>query len=203
MVVILGKIKQRISQFRKDDEGGVSTLEFVILAPTLFFMFLAIFEAGWLMTRQMMLDRGVDMAMRDVRLNKLPNVTPAELRGHICEEALGITNCDDNLSLEMRTMAEAQALYPVTGDGSAYWPHTDVACQERGVPIDPVIDGTSFGVATPDVLMVVVACVMVEPLVPGLGNLVPGMTSIPQLNDAPTAGYKMTAFAAYKAEPGG
>lgn len=194
-------MKQQFSRFRKDDEGGVSTLEFVIIAPVLFFLFLATFEAGWMMTRQMMLDRGVDMAMREVRLNLVPGISETTLRANICDEALGITNCDTNLRIEMRTMDEVNTLYPAAADGRN-WPHTDVKCQDRNVALDPLDDASSFDSNAPDVLMVVVACVMVDPLVPGLGRLVPGLTAVnDRLNDAQVRGYKMVASSAYKAEP--
>lgn len=198
---ILAKLGQQFSRFRSDDEGGVSTLEFVILAPVLFFMFFATFEAGWLMVRQVMLDRGVDMAMREVRLNIVPGITKKELRENICEEALGITNCTDNLRIEMLSLEKADEDYPVRADGRN-WPHTDVTCQEKGELIDPIVDAESFGSNEADVLMVVVVCVMVDPMVPGLGGLVPGIASInATLEDKKANGYKMTSFAAYKAEP--
>jgi TadE-like protein len=189
-----------LSRFASDDEGGVSTLEFIILAPVIFFMFFATFEAGWLMVRQTMLDRGLDMAMREVRLNLAPGITHQELKERVCEEAIGISNCSDSLYLELKTEDEAKALDPPSG--RLKWPRSAVTCLNKGELIDPVVDEASFGSTGPDVIMIVVACAIVDPIVPGLGALMPGlMVSVPEVGNAAQDGYRMISIAAYKAEP--
>ncbi len=193
-------MKRQFARFRRDEDGGVSTLEFVIIAPVLFFMFFATFEAGWLMVRQMMLDRGLDMAMREVRLNLVPGITHSELKQNICDEAMGITDCENSLYIEMRTLSEVEAMDD--GTTGRRWPYTTITCRDKSEPIDPEVDASNFDSNQPDELMFVVACVIVEPLLPGLGRLVPGMTAINEtLDEAGANGYKMASFAAYKSEP--
>lgn len=197
---LMTDIRTSLARFRRDQDGGVSTLEFVIIAPFLFFMFFATFEAGWLMLRQMMLDRGLDMAMREVRLNIVPNITHSELKENICEEAIGIKDCENSLFIEMRSLAEVEANDDATT--GRRWPYTTIMCRDKAEEIDPAVDAASFGSNEPDVLMFVVACVVVDPLIPGLGGLVPGMTAINNtLDEARAGGYKMASFAAYKSEP--
>ena len=75
-----------LKQFRKfrRDEGGNPTMEFIIFLPLFMFMFLMSFEAGYYMLRGVMLERGVDMAVRQVRLSNgaVPDYTL--LKKQIC-----------------------------------------------------------------------------------------------------------------------
>ena len=65
-----------------------------------------------------------------------------------------------------------------------------------------VVDAATFDSNEPDAIMIVVACAVVDPFVPGLGRIVPGLTAInASLNEFDQSGYRMVSFAAYKAEP--
>ena len=70
-------------------EDGSGTLEFAVLAPVFLGLFLSTFELGMLLARQMMLDRGIDLAVRDWsrrdasvarRLRRVDNARMAYLR---------------------------------------------------------------------------------------------------------------------------
>jgi len=53
-------IKSCLQKFRGDQTGAAS-VEFVLIAPMYFALMLSTFEAGWLMTKSMMLERGMDL----------------------------------------------------------------------------------------------------------------------------------------------
>ena len=67
MITRLKSMGERVVRFRRD-ENGVATIEFVILFTPMIMMMLMGAEAGLLNLRHAMLERGVDVAMRAVRL---------------------------------------------------------------------------------------------------------------------------------------
>ena len=91
---------RRIAGFR-DREEGSATIEMVILFPVFMVLFVSSFELGTVMLRQTMLDRSVDMTVRELRLNLVefepdPTLTPTQqlnvfhdlLRKRICDRTL-------------------------------------------------------------------------------------------------------------------
>jgi Flp pilus assembly protein TadG len=60
---------RRLFRFRRDEEGGIFLVEFCILVPILFGAFMMAVEMGLYSMRQMYLDRGVDIAVRYIRLS--------------------------------------------------------------------------------------------------------------------------------------
>ena len=61
----------------------------------------SIAEAGVLMTQVAMLDRGVDVAIRDVRLGVNPGITHDDLKAKICEAAFLLGGCNEAVLLEL------------------------------------------------------------------------------------------------------
>ncbi len=49
------------------DRTGAAALEFAIVAPLLLALAFSTFEAGWMMTKTILLDRALDIAVRAVR----------------------------------------------------------------------------------------------------------------------------------------
>lgn len=90
-----------LRRFRRREDGG-PTIAFVILFMP--FMFLAIlgFEMGLLMTRHAMLERGLDMAIREIRLNTGAEVDETIMKRKICNSAGILPDCMNNVRLEMR-----------------------------------------------------------------------------------------------------
>lgn len=83
-------------------EGGNATVEFVIIFPFLFSLFLTGVDLGVTMLRQSSLDRSMDMVVRDLRLGNLPEEGAAqELRHRICEKTLMISTCISSLTIEL------------------------------------------------------------------------------------------------------
>ncbi|MEM1301875.1 MAG: TadE family protein, partial [Pseudomonadota bacterium] len=64
---MIKRFLSRLCGLRRDTEGA-SSIEFVVVFPAAMIIFLSTFEAGMYLTRQVFLDRGLDMAVRDIRL---------------------------------------------------------------------------------------------------------------------------------------
>ncbi|MEM9854883.1 MAG: TadE/TadG family type IV pilus assembly protein [Pseudomonadota bacterium] len=96
----MGRLRSFLGRLRRDEEG-VASFDFILIFPVYFMFLLASVEAGILMTRQVLLDRGVDMAVRQVRINTLNPPTYVQMRKMICEAAALIPDCENTLKLEM------------------------------------------------------------------------------------------------------
>lgn len=151
-------ISNCLSKFRRDEDGAAS-VEFVIIAPMYFALMLSTFEAGWLMTKSMMLERGLDMTMRDLRLGVYPNPTHAQMKTIICNNAAILKNCEASMLLELK---------PVNSAADA---QTSRVCVDRQ-PTGDVVPTVTFNTTRGDrevETMYVRACVIVDPMIPGMG----------------------------------
>lgn len=137
------------------DEGN-ATIEFVIVFPLFIALFLAAFELGMLQLRHTMLERGLDIAVRMVRISAGSTPDYATIRDTVCENAPLIPNCTDNLKLEMIR------LDPWTSFSAL--PATD--CIDRSVPFAPVRSWVEDG---PNDLLLLRACVLFDPMFPTTG----------------------------------
>ena len=54
-------------RFLRNEEGAIA-LEFAIVAPVFFAIVFSIFEAGWMMTKVMMLEMALDKTVRELRV---------------------------------------------------------------------------------------------------------------------------------------
>lgn len=165
---------RRIIRRHRDDERGVTSLEFVFSA-TLFMMILFwTIETGFIMVRWIMLERGVDMAARELRLYGLPDdlkdpitglVANADahdyIKSKIClHSSTFIVDCEDVLLLELATVN------PSTGT-----PTTSVQCVDRMGPVLPATELQTAGAGVRNVadsrdLMYLRACVVIDPILP-------------------------------------
>ncbi len=162
-------------------EDGNATIEFVLLFPALITLFLMVVETGVLMTRGVMLDRAVDMSMRELRLGTLTPMTPAGLRSSICKNALIISNCQNVLTVELRPISTT-TWTPLTGATS---------CVNRDANIKPVLD---FHPGIKNEMMLVRVCAIFDPFFPTSGLAA-------QIKVDNSGGYALVAMSAYVNEP--
>jgi hypothetical protein len=162
-------------------EDGSATLEFVIYFPLFFAVLASTIEAGIFMSRQVMLERAVDLSLRSLRLGTMENPSAATLRDAICEETVIVPDCRNVLLLELRRVSTA------TWDGL----ETPPSCVNRDEDIQPV---TQFTPGTDNDLMMVRACVVVDPIIPtsGLAMALP--------RDA-SGGFRLLASSVFVNEP--
>lgn len=175
----LPKIKARLRSFR-DDERATSTIEFVILAPFIMMIVFSILESGWLMTQKTMLDRGLNMSIRDLRVGLVANPTHDTIVTSVCNYAGILRDCEAALHLEMVGLAN-----PISSGNAT--------CVDRVTNVEPVINWVQGSRQVPEI-MVLRACFVVDPLIPGsaIGALLP---------KDPSGAYNMVTYAAFANEP--
>ncbi len=163
------------------DSSGNATMEFVVFFPFLMYMILSIGEAGVLMTRTVMLDRGLDIAIRDLRLGLTPGVTHDDIKQQICDAAFLLGECEDVVLLELTPLPDINS-FPASGAN----------CIDRTSEIEPTI---TFTPGARSEIMFVRACLIVDPVFPGmgLGAMLP--------TDA-SGGYAIVVQSAFMNEPG-
>lgn len=85
--------------FRRED--GNATIEFAFYFSTLFILLSAGVEVAYVNMRHAMLERAVDLSVRDIRLatGHIPDY--ATVRDDICEAASVVSQCERNVRLEM------------------------------------------------------------------------------------------------------
>lgn len=136
-------------------EDGSSTVEFVLIFPLFLILFTATFELGFLMTRYMMFDRALDVAVRSVKLMSARTgepIKPEQVERLMCSRMIrGGRPCLKNLTLEMRRLSDG-----------ATWdiPENSVTCRNFNEEIVPV---TEFTIGTPNDVMLIRACLSAHP----------------------------------------
>jgi len=178
-MTLFKNIYSKLLEFR-DANSGAATVEFVMIFPMILWLVFSTFELGWLTTRQMMLSRGLNLTIRDLRLDKIPDPTHAKLKQLVCERSLVLRNCLTSVYIELVPLTLASGI-----------PKTSGTCVDRTGVIVPV---ENFSAGTQEDIMFVRACVIVDLMLPGMGIAA-------QLTRDPTGGYVMMASSAFKREP--
>ena len=118
-----------ITRFARD-ERATATMEFVIMFPVVITLFIAVFENGVILTRQVLLERSLDEAVRLLRLARTITdaetgqpraLTAADISEAICDNTGAIPDCDTVLVVDLRVI-----------DTTTYaLPAADVSCVDR------------------------------------------------------------------------
>lgn len=139
--------------FFRDDAGGAS-VEFVVVATALFSIILVMFETGMIMARSILIDRGLQVAVREIRLGYVESSQYNYFRDRVCEEAFLVIDCENNLLLEVVPFATV----------AAYAPGTNPACVDRSVGTTAT---PGFSTGNAENIMFVRACLLIDPFFPG------------------------------------
>jgi len=179
------RLIRHISGFRRR-EDGVSTVEFVILFPIFMTLLLSGYEIGVLMSRQTMLDRGVDLAVRDLRLGRMDGgeddvLDESDVRRAVCNYAGVLKECLTALHIDLQPISTS----------SFEMPATSATCVDRSEELRPAV---VFDPGVENELMFVRACFVVDPMFPGTGLGA-------QLPKDATGGYQLVATSAFVNEP--
>ncbi len=183
MTRLKARISRRLAAFLPDEmrrEDGTASMEFVLVIPIIMMIFMASFESGLLMTRSIMLEQAVDIAMREVRLGHLSPVTNETLTEEICSLTVIFPNCENTLKIQMNRIDTATWQIPVAPDQCIVRDELAVAATEP----DPGAQND---------LMLVRACVVLEAMFPTSGIAM----NLP-LDDG---GYALVARTAFSVEP--
>ena len=164
---------------RKED--GSSTLEFLLVLPAAFVFAGATYETGFIGMRDMMLERAVDVTVRDVRVGIISEPTHQNLKENICNEALVIPDCMNQVKLEM-----------LRKDVRDYVGLDDQPdCIDREATGEPMVNFTNGG---NNELMILRACSLFDPMLPTakIG------ASVPKQSDG---AYALVATSSFVLEP--
>lgn len=145
---------RRRRRFGRDTKGAAA-IEFALLVPILLAIIFSTLEAGWLMVQTIMLDRALDLTVRELRIGSFANPTQEAMRDRICAQAVVLIDCQKTLALE---------LIPITS--AASYPTDAARCLNRGTTLQPVL---RFDAGQRTQTVFVRACYVVEPFTPGLG----------------------------------
>ena len=172
---------KRIRRSPWTDRSGAAALEFALLVPFFFALVFSTLEAGWIMTKAMMLDRAVDLTVRQIRIGATDAPTTQEaIRTAICARAAILLDCRNSLLVEM-----------IEIDSPADFPDDTARCIDRSGTVAPII---RYSQGERSEVMYIRACVVTDPLTPLIGLAL----ALPK--DA-TGGFSLVSASAFMNEP--
>jgi len=156
--MIRALFKQLRGFARKED--GNASVEFVLVFPIYLAVMIMSIELGFVTLRGVMLERGMDMTVRDIRLGRADflddgKVQHKEVIRSVCQNALILSDCEDSLLLEMAP-SDLRAFASLD---------TSIDCTDRAEDSEPAL---SLGDAPQaNELLLLRACLKYDPLFPG------------------------------------
>lgn len=185
MILQVSRLAKRLASTLRRDNGN-ATIEFALLFPAFITLFLVVVETGVLLTRGVMLDRAVDMSMRELRLGTLTPMTYIGLKNSICASSVIIPNCNSSLMLELRPISTT-TWEPLSGD---------ITCVNRAEAIDPMLEPEDpvWDTGVTNELMLVRVCAVFDPFFPTSGLAA-------QMTLDETGAYALVSMSAYVNEP--
>ena len=148
----------RLRRFWRDQAGN-ATVEFAITFPAIITIMLSGLELGFVSLQQSMLERAVDITVRDIRLGTGTAPQHDDIRDMICNRSAFIPDCTSSLRLEMIQVDPRNwSDIPTVPD-----------CTDKSEEVSPV---RNFVNGQENELMVLRACAKIDPVFPttGLGK---------------------------------
>jgi len=140
-------------------ETGTATLEFVIVFPLIMLLFVAVFETGLILTRQVMLEGSLNDAVRVLRLAQDLELDADDIETAICNNTSAIPDCENVLVIDLRVI-----------DPPHYeLPEENLLCVDRNdLTLRP---NNEFSQGEDNQLMLIRACAVIDRILPfsGLG----------------------------------
>lgn len=149
---MIRKFRTYLSTLARDEKGSAS-VEFVLIFPIYLSFILMSIELGFVTMRHTLLERGMDMAVREIRLGTGTVPQHDAIKDLVCENAIMVLNCEQKLRLEMRP-ANPFALQTLD---------TEADCTDAAEPAKPV---RSFVPGQANELMLMRICYKYEPFFP-------------------------------------
>jgi Flp pilus assembly protein TadG len=147
------------------EEDGTATIPFVIFLPFFLILVVSSLEMGLLMVRHVMLERGLDMAVRGLRLGYYDDMKHEDFKKIVCNNAGLIPNCMNVVLVELRSV-DTTAWVPLSSGPT---------CIDRADTTSDINALTTFKTGGGDEMMLIRACVKFDPMFPmtGLGFHLP------------------------------
>ncbi|MCS6624174.1 pilus assembly protein [Roseibacterium beibuensis] len=149
-------MRSRLITFFRD-ETATATMEFVIIFPVIMMVFVASFETSMIMTRQVMMERTLDQAVRVLRLAKGLTVTSDEIRDTICDNTSFLPDCNALLMIDLQPIDDTTYEMPEDND----------LCVHRSDAT--VTPDNEFIVGIDHEIMLIRACMIVDRILPFSG----------------------------------
>ncbi|SEQ90288.1 TadE/TadG family type IV pilus assembly protein [Thalassovita taeanensis] len=150
----------RLRRFFRTEQGNAS-IEFVLLFPIFFTLLASTFELSAITIRGSMLERAVDLAVRDIRLGTGSAPQHDAIKQAVCDRAPIIRDCTNNLRVEMFHADPVNWVEP----------SAQADCTDLSEEVQPV---RRFENGLDNELMIIRVCAKIGTLFPtvGLGNVV-------------------------------
>lgn len=180
-----GGLRDRLRRLwrRFGREDGLATVEFVLVFPMFMMVFMASFETGLMMVRQTMLERALDIVVRDLRLGQFPSPDHNSIRDAICDASVVLSDCKASLKVSLdRVDMTTWAL-----------PTDQIVCRDRASNVDPVTRLDPSALA-PREFMLVRICVRADAIFPSTGIAA-------DLEKDGEGGYRLIAASGFVNEP--
>lgn len=155
----MGFLRKGIRVYRRKEDGS-ATVEFVLLFPLFMSIFLMGFESGFYMVRNVMVERAVDISVRDIRLGngKVPQYE--DIIERICDAAVVLPDCSETVHIHMEEVAITPGAIAALDD--------EARCLNY-YSDEPQFDGSEYEVGQANTMMLVQVCASVTPFFPTTG----------------------------------
>lgn len=150
----MGAAASRLRRFR-DDEAATATMELVIVFPLLMLLFIAAFETAMILTRQIMMERTLDQAVRVLRLAQGVVTNAETVRQTMCQNTNMLPNCEELLTIDLQLVN--RTTYELPTD--------DEICANRGndIVIQPA---NTFNIGAANEFLLIRTCMIVDRILP-------------------------------------
>jgi hypothetical protein len=149
----------RLRAFLADD-NGTATIEFVFIIPIVMTIFMASIESGLFMVRHVMLERSVDIVVRNIRMGNLDDLDHKQLKQLFCTNSglvPDVADCVKAMKVWMQPIN--------TANFDMVAPPRD--CVDRAEPIEPPAPGLNeFRFGTDNEIMLLRICLKEDPMFP-------------------------------------
>lgn len=125
--------------------------------PVVITLFVAVFETGMILSRQVLLERSLDEAVRILRLAQGLTLTSDDIEDAICDNTRSIPQCDSVLVVQLTRVDRTTYAIPTP----------DVACVDRSdVDVQPL---NQFQQGGDNELILIRTCAVVDRILPFSG----------------------------------
>jgi TadE-like protein len=176
------------------DESGTATIEFVLLVPIILTIFFASFESSFYMIRSVMLERSVDIVVRDIRLGTLTNLNHKLLKQKFCETSALVYSVDACVA-KMRIWMQ-----PInTATFSMVTPQR--YCMDKSAAVNPDVAPPTgeFAYGSDNDIMLLQICLLEEPLFP---TTIVGAALVAANGNGDDENYGLVVTSVFVNEPG-
>jgi len=163
-------------------EDGTATIEFVLVVPVVITIFMASVEAGFYMAKHVLMERGLDLVMRDIRMGYVDDLENGnKVRELVCAATPILSDCENILMVEMQLIST----------NTFAMPEDPPRCIDRSAETKLDDDITSGGSHE---IMFIRVCAVQDPMFPSTGI---GL----QLRPESGGGYQMATASVFVNEP--